>query len=112
MSHSEFCKLTVGSVVGAVLCLVCICLACVPCIAGWFENVEYRCSRCRALVATRKNDGPLEVFGPNTTVYSKYGNEPPMAEGLSTPGVQHPQETQQSAQTEQPEQPQKTQRQQ
>ncbi|XXH02039.1 hypothetical protein Hte_008404 [Hypoxylon texense] len=46
---------------GAVLCIFCICLACVPCAAGWCENVHIFCSSCNTRVATIPHDGPIQV---------------------------------------------------
>ncbi|TQV98877.1 hypothetical protein V2A60_007423 [Cordyceps javanica] len=64
--------------VGALFCLVCVCLTCVPCLAHWFEDAEYRCSQCKNMVARRRHDGPLEVLGPQAAVYSQYGAQPQM----------------------------------
>ncbi|EFY93159.1 hypothetical protein J3459_011824 [Metarhizium acridum] len=61
-------------IVGALLCLFCICLTCVPCLAGWFEDTQYRCSQCKNMVAIGRYDGPIEVFGPTMPVYSQYSN--------------------------------------
>ncbi|KAI1759689.1 hypothetical protein GGR53DRAFT_512858 [Hypoxylon sp. FL1150] len=44
---------------GVVLCLFCVCLACLPCVAGWCENVNIFCSSCSNRVATIPHDGPL-----------------------------------------------------
>ncbi|KHN98743.1 LPS-induced tumor necrosis factor alpha factor [Metarhizium album ARSEF 1941] len=65
--------------VGALLCLFCVCLTCVPCLAGWFEDTHYRCSNCKNVVAIRRHDGPIEVYGPAMPVYSQYsGIQAPM----------------------------------
>ncbi|KAM3446110.1 hypothetical protein MY3296_009979, partial [Beauveria thailandica] len=64
--------------VGALFCLVCVCLTCVPCLAGWFEDVEYRCSQCKNMVARRRHDGALEVLVPQTPVHSQYAQQPQM----------------------------------
>jgi len=50
------------SILGAVLCLVCICLTCVPCCAGWFERTNISCARCNKLVAVIPYDGPIRVM--------------------------------------------------
>lgn len=55
---------------GLVCCLICVCLACVPCIAGWFEETEYRCSACKKLVAKRDDNGAIHVHGPPVLVPS------------------------------------------
>ncbi|OAA55132.1 LPS-induced tumor necrosis factor alpha factor [Cordyceps fumosorosea ARSEF 2679] len=65
-------------VVGAVLCLVCICLTCLPCMLHWFEDTDWFCSKCNTKVATRKNEGAIEVLGPPQLVYSQYGHGAPM----------------------------------
>ncbi|KAJ2976331.1 hypothetical protein NQ176_g5016 [Zarea fungicola] len=65
-------------IVGALFCLVCVCLTCVPCLAGWFEDMEYRCSQCKNMVARRRHDGPLELLGPQVAVYSQYAHQPQM----------------------------------
>ncbi|KAF6798773.1 hypothetical protein CSOJ01_12662 [Colletotrichum sojae] len=66
-------------VVGALCCLFCICLTCVPCIAGWFEDIHYSCGHCHQRVATRPYNGTIQVFGPHATgpVASQYEPAPP-----------------------------------
>ncbi|KAI6080657.1 hypothetical protein F4821DRAFT_265677 [Hypoxylon rubiginosum] len=46
---------------GVVLCLFCVCLACLPCVGGWCENVNIFCSSCNNRVATIPHDGPLSL---------------------------------------------------
>ncbi|GJC77581.1 hypothetical protein ColLi_00419 [Colletotrichum liriopes] len=68
---------------GALCCLLCVCLTCVPCLAGWCEDTHYSCSNCHKKVATRPYDGPIEVFGPQPhgVVPSQYQPvAPPVAE--------------------------------
>ncbi|KAI2773210.1 hypothetical protein F4815DRAFT_450309 [Daldinia loculata] len=48
-------------VVGALLCCVCPCLACLPCIGGWFENTRISCSACKADIANISHDGLIQV---------------------------------------------------
>ncbi|KAK0617712.1 hypothetical protein B0T14DRAFT_525723 [Immersiella caudata] len=55
---------------GVLCCLICVCLACVPCIAGWFEETEYRCSSCKRMVAKRGDDGAIQLFVPPVLVPS------------------------------------------
>ncbi|TQV90789.1 LPS-induced tumor necrosis factor alpha factor [Cordyceps javanica] len=65
-------------IVGAVLCLVCVCLTCLPCLLHWFEDTDWYCSECNAKVAMRKNEGAVQVLGPAQVVYSQYGHQQPM----------------------------------
>ncbi|KAM3566886.1 hypothetical protein ARSEF4850_000191 [Beauveria asiatica] len=91
--------------VGALFCLVCVCLTCVPCLAGWFEDVEYRCSQCKNMVARRRHDGALEVLVPQTPVHSQYAQQPQMNVQAQqyemqpqNPQPQHPQQQNQQQQ--------------
>ncbi|KAL2126519.1 hypothetical protein VTI74DRAFT_779 [Chaetomium olivicolor] len=59
-------------IAGALCCLFCVCLACVPCIAGWFEETKYYCSQCHKKVAMRSDRGAITVYGPSMVVPSKY----------------------------------------
>ncbi|KAI8958089.1 hypothetical protein F5Y11DRAFT_337392 [Daldinia sp. FL1419] len=47
--------------VGGLLCCICPCLACLPCIGGWFENTRVDCSVCKATVANIDHDGRTHV---------------------------------------------------
>ncbi|KAK4187728.1 hypothetical protein QBC35DRAFT_221251 [Podospora australis] len=55
-------------VTGVLCCLLCVCLACVPCLAHWFENTEYYCATCNKKLAEETDDGHYSVFGPGGTV--------------------------------------------
>ncbi|KAK3998242.1 hypothetical protein QBC44DRAFT_314061 [Cladorrhinum sp. PSN332] len=55
-------------VAGALCCLFCICLTCVPCIAGWFEEMHYFCTGCNNKVAMRPDSGPLQIYAPGGVV--------------------------------------------
>ncbi|KAH6843481.1 hypothetical protein B0I37DRAFT_218520 [Chaetomium sp. MPI-CAGE-AT-0009] len=59
-------------VAGVLCCLLCVCLACVPCMAGWFEETYYFCSQCNNKVATRTDSGLLVVHAPVAAVPSKH----------------------------------------
>lgn len=65
-------------IVGAVLCLVCVCLACLPCMLHWFEDTVWHCSECKNKVAMRRNEGAIEIFGPARVEYSQYAHQRPM----------------------------------
>jgi hypothetical protein len=41
-------------------------------MAGWFEDIRYFCSKCNNMVAKRPESGPVEVYGPEAGVPSKY----------------------------------------
>ncbi|KAK0640573.1 hypothetical protein B0T16DRAFT_418130 [Cercophora newfieldiana] len=61
---------------GLICCLICVCLACVPCIAGWFEETEYNCSACKRLVAKRDDNGAIQLFVPPVLVPSHLPAQP------------------------------------
>ncbi|KAI0096584.1 hypothetical protein GGR51DRAFT_28540 [Nemania sp. FL0031] len=42
-------------------CLVCVCLACLPSMAGWCENINIYCSNCGKQVAMIPHDGMIQV---------------------------------------------------
>ncbi|KAH8599427.1 hypothetical protein B0O99DRAFT_591276 [Bisporella sp. PMI_857] len=52
-------------VVGAVLCLICICLAVVPCVAHWFEETEVYCSdkECNKIIGVIPHGGQIQLRG-------------------------------------------------
>ncbi|KAL0939645.1 uncharacterized protein CTRU02_206255 [Colletotrichum truncatum] len=75
---------------GALCCLVCVCLTCVPCLAGWCEDTHFSCSNCRQRVATRPHDGPIQVFGPQGPIYPMVPSQyepvaPPVAQNQGLP---------------------------
>ncbi|EQB59212.1 hypothetical protein CGLO_00429 [Colletotrichum gloeosporioides Cg-14] len=75
---------------GALCCLLCVCLTCVPCIAGWYEDTHYSCGNCHKRVATRPYDGPIQVFGPHGQMFPMVPSQyepiaPPVAEQQSPP---------------------------
>ncbi|KAK0707920.1 hypothetical protein B0H67DRAFT_324628 [Lasiosphaeris hirsuta] len=57
--------------VGILLCILCIFLACLPCCAGWFEETNFFCSKCNKMVAKRDDHGRIQVFGPQVLVPSQ-----------------------------------------
>ncbi|KAK4195863.1 hypothetical protein QBC40DRAFT_288325 [Triangularia verruculosa] len=59
---------TMQVVAGVLCCLLCVCLACVPCLAHWFEDTEYRCATCHKIVATENYDGIYKTHGPGGSV--------------------------------------------
>ncbi len=59
-------------VAGVACCLLCVCLACVPCLTHWFEETNYFCSQCNKKVAKRSDSGVMVVYGPEAVVPSKY----------------------------------------
>ncbi|KFA69773.1 hypothetical protein S40285_10365 [Stachybotrys chlorohalonatus IBT 40285] len=66
-------------VTGALLCLVCICLAPLPCMLHWFEETQWYCTGCSKMVATRPHDSPIIVCATSDQMYthSQYQNQMP-----------------------------------
>ncbi|KAH9903980.1 hypothetical protein F4778DRAFT_733492 [Xylariomycetidae sp. FL2044] len=65
-------------VAGVLCCLLCVCLTCVPCLAGWFEETYINCSHCHRTVAMIPSDGgPVRVMPTNTQTQqpSKYAQQ-------------------------------------
>ncbi|KAI3336677.1 hypothetical protein HD806DRAFT_14223 [Xylariaceae sp. AK1471] len=46
----------------ALCCIFCICLTCLPCVAGWCENIHIWCTGCGRKVAMIPHDGPIKVL--------------------------------------------------
>ncbi|KAI8674558.1 hypothetical protein NCS57_00353800 [Fusarium keratoplasticum] len=49
-------------------CLVCICLACLPSLAGWAEDIHHSCSNCKRRVATKRHSGTTQVYASDPAV--------------------------------------------
>ncbi|GAB7359025.1 hypothetical protein MBLNU230_g5097t1 [Neophaeotheca triangularis] len=49
---------------GAVCCLFCVCLTCLPCMMGWFQDTDHFCKGCNRKVTHQPHDGPVQVQGP------------------------------------------------
>jgi hypothetical protein len=84
-------------IAGAICCLFCICLTCVPCLAGWCENVNIHCSACGKRVATIPHDGTIQVHWPqtHTQVPSQYPAQgPPQQQPQGPPQEQEGHELQ------------------
>lgn len=81
-------------ITGGLLCLLCICLAPVPCCMGWFEETHYTCAHCNKLVAKRSDDGVLQVFGPPPLVPSQHH---PTSNQVALQHQQPPQQAQPTA---------------
>lgn len=64
----------VYSLASLLCCLICICLVCVPQMAGWAQNTSHFCTSCRNKVAFMPHDGPMQALGPKpqTQVVSQY----------------------------------------
>lgn len=74
--------LTPYSLTGALLCLVCICLAPLPCCLHWFEQTNWYCTGCGKQVATRNPESPVHVLPPPHALsvpsqYAAQGQQPP-----------------------------------
>ncbi|KAK3380784.1 hypothetical protein B0H63DRAFT_192961 [Podospora didyma] len=81
------------AVAGVLCCLLCVCLACVPCMAGWFEETHYFCTACKQKIAVRSDNGVLQQLGPQVLVPSQYpiAKAPgPGPQPASTPVVTQP----------------------
>lgn len=83
--RTELSMLTTGRctcrLAGVVCCLICLPLACLPCVAGWCENTHVFCTRCGKKVATIPHDGPIQVESMSqqaVLVPSKYVSQPSM----------------------------------
>lgn len=48
-------------VAGGLLCLVCICLTCLPCMLGWCQNIDHYCSACGKQLTHKPHDGIVQV---------------------------------------------------
>ncbi|KAG9251777.1 uncharacterized protein F5Z01DRAFT_266098 [Emericellopsis atlantica] len=73
---------------GALLCLVCICLAPLPCCLHWFEQTNWYCDKCGKQIATRTPESPVHVLPPPhaLSVPSQYGGQqPPHGQGPQGP---------------------------
>jgi len=48
-------------VAGGLLCLVCICLTCLPCMLGWCQNIDHFCSSCGKQLTHKPHDGTVQI---------------------------------------------------
>ncbi|KAI6921128.1 hypothetical protein KC355_g17193, partial [Hortaea werneckii] len=70
-------------ILGLLLCLICICAACIPCLAHWCADIDHYCSECKQRVTHRPYNGNIEVlgeYGP-ATMPSRYAQASDMEMG-------------------------------
>ncbi|KAK7984776.1 hypothetical protein PG988_002398 [Apiospora saccharicola] len=100
--HSSSMTIITGIGIG---CL-CICLACLPCMLGWFQDVDHYCMNCNQRVAFVQDGRPAQVIAPANNVPQQYqmGNQPqyghqqqqpPQQPGQCQPPQEQPQQQQQ-----------------
>ncbi|KAK8079638.1 hypothetical protein PG997_007456 [Apiospora hydei] len=76
---------------GLALGFACICLACLPCLGGWFQDVDHYCPVCKQRVAFSPYGKQTQVFFPAGPMmpqqqqyvmgpYPQYG--PPQAQAM------------------------------
>ncbi|KAK8008429.1 hypothetical protein PG991_010980 [Apiospora marii] len=66
--HSSSMTIITGIGIG---CL-CICLACLPCMLGWFQDVDHYCMNCNQRVAFVADGRPAQVIAPANNVPQQY----------------------------------------
>ncbi|CEJ93692.1 hypothetical protein VHEMI09265 [[Torrubiella] hemipterigena] len=90
------------TIAGVVLCCFCVCLACLPCIAGWCEDREYRCSHCKNLVAVHPDGGVMQIYTPAgpapVAVPVQHHQVPQGGQKMQQPPMQLPMQSQQHIQ--------------
>ncbi|KAK8016576.1 hypothetical protein PG993_014765 [Apiospora rasikravindrae] len=101
--HSSSMTIITGIGIG---CL-CICLACLPCMLGWFQDVDHYCVSCNQRVAFVADGRPAQVIAPANNVpqqyhmgsQPQYGQQPqqsqPQQQGQYQPPAQQQQQQQQ-----------------
>ncbi|KAK8051017.1 LPS-induced tumor necrosis factor alpha factor [Apiospora rasikravindrae] len=80
---------------GLALGFACICLACLPCLGGWFQDVDHYCPVCKQRVAFSAYGKQTQVFFPSGPMppqqyvmgpYPQYGPGPAPPPGPGAPG--------------------------
>ena len=51
---------------------LCICLACLPCMMGWFQDVDHFCTNCNQRVAMVADGRPAQAIYPQENVPQQY----------------------------------------
>ncbi|KAK7997837.1 glycoside hydrolase family 43 protein [Apiospora arundinis] len=61
MENDSSMTLLAGLAIG----FACICLACLPCLGGWFQDVDHYCPVCKQRVAFVPYNKPAQIFFPS-----------------------------------------------
>ncbi|KAK7928253.1 hypothetical protein PG985_005251, partial [Apiospora marii] len=82
-------------ITGLALGFACICLACLPCLGGWFQDVDHYCPVCKQRVAAVPYGKPAQIFFPSGPMpqqyvmgpYPQYGPPPQAGAPFPPPGA-------------------------
>ncbi|ORY68405.1 uncharacterized protein BCR38DRAFT_481896 [Pseudomassariella vexata] len=77
--HEEDSSMTI--VAGIALGCLCICLACLPCILHWCQNIDHYCTGCNQRVVHIQHGGVPQVIAPPQNVPQQYKMENPQQYG-------------------------------
>ncbi|KAK8091191.1 LPS-induced tumor necrosis factor alpha factor [Apiospora phragmitis] len=94
LTHTVEADSSMTLLTGLALGFACICLACLPCLGGWFQDVDHYCPVCKQRVAAVPHGKPAQIFFPSGPVpqqqyvmgpYPQYGPPNPQQAAAGGP---------------------------